>query len=383
MNKHQKITLGGFTLIELLIVISLIGIIVGAIQLVLNPVEQVKKGRDAQRKHSLDLFVSPLEEYLSDKGRYPISTLGDKLPLDFSPYMQTIPEDPINTQTYAYQTNSSGSYYRLYAKLERCSNDSQTIPGVNCSTDPYNYCRSSSNIGCSLFAVIPTPTPTSTPIPTPTPSPTPTVTPTPMPIGCADGSTERDFGNLPGGERVHGCNGSVPYASLGSLCASGWHVGDVGPGGDIGLGNFLTNNPSENNFTRRTLYINGSGTTRQGYRSIGTGVEECWGALAPCTILDQRNDFMLTHTEFLGATQRPTYFNGGLAMPNHGFGVVQTFVVGAICVSAGPPPSVWVACGDGIHYGQTAPSPGNTCTNVCASFGKTCQQKKAQADFSA
>lgn len=195
MNKN------GFTLIELLIVISILGVLVTALFTVVNPFEQIKKSRDAQRKHDLAQITRGLELYNNDNNRYPLATSANEITnaswgSPWPTYMEVVPKDPVTTRTYAYQAATNGSWYRLFAKLERCS-DNQIIAGIDCATEPYNYSVVSPNVSVVGWGSTATPTPagpTATPIPTatptptfgptntPTPTPTPTITPTPTPV---------------------------------------------------------------------------------------------------------------------------------------------------------------------------------------------------------
>lgn len=56
----------GFTLVELLIVIAIIGILAGAVLLVINPAELLREGRDAQRLQDLDSVNKALTLALAD-----------------------------------------------------------------------------------------------------------------------------------------------------------------------------------------------------------------------------------------------------------------------------------------------------------------------------
>lgn len=53
----------GFTLIELLVVVGVIGILAYVLIAVINPVAQLQKGRDLQRKSDLKQIQSALEHY--------------------------------------------------------------------------------------------------------------------------------------------------------------------------------------------------------------------------------------------------------------------------------------------------------------------------------
>lgn len=183
----------GFTLIELLIAIAIIGVLASSLVLALDPVGQIAKSRDAERKSDLKQIGIALDAYYSDNNRYPYRA---NWRADLQPYMSVIPEDPTPGKSYNYETPAptDGSSYKLSAQLERCSG-SQVTAGTNCAAS-YNYAVTSSNTSAVAFAVPtsappanspPTPTPanipagtqaTSTPIPTATPV-APTATPIP------------------------------------------------------------------------------------------------------------------------------------------------------------------------------------------------------------
>lgn len=133
----------GFTLVELLLVMALIGVLVTALIILINPVAQFQRGRDSQRKNDLTQLQRALEQYYNDFNSYPVSS-GDPsyYILDSShtwgtswtPYMDFIPKDPISTQTYRYISTSQT--YMIYAHLERGVQDAQVCnPDGNPATD--------------------------------------------------------------------------------------------------------------------------------------------------------------------------------------------------------------------------------------------------------
>ena len=61
----------GFTLIELLIVIAILGILAVAVLSAINPVEQMKKARDAGRKSDAAELLNAHERYFTTFGCYP------------------------------------------------------------------------------------------------------------------------------------------------------------------------------------------------------------------------------------------------------------------------------------------------------------------------
>lgn len=131
----------GLTLIELLVVVAMIGILAAVLLAVMNPLEQIKKTRDLQRKNDLSQIQKSLQLYFEDKGRFPAYL---NL-IESTTYMGKIPKDPIDSRgNYCYQSESTGKSYRLYAKLERCS-DPKIITSTTCNPEDYNYTVTSDN----------------------------------------------------------------------------------------------------------------------------------------------------------------------------------------------------------------------------------------------
>lgn len=171
-NYFSKSNVGhGFTLIELLVAVAITSVLAGSAFFVLNPSAQLAKARDAQRKNDLGQIRNALDAYYSDYSVFPNATSGiingiewgNPWPPDPPYYMIKVPKDPLSSQNYNYE--SDGTSYRLYAKLERCSDS-----GAGCMFAPlpnYNYVVSSSNLAILVPTSTPTPTPTLTPTPTP------------------------------------------------------------------------------------------------------------------------------------------------------------------------------------------------------------------------
>lgn len=67
----------GFTLIEILIVMVLIGILAVALLSAINPVEQIKKARDNQRKSDAAELLNAYDRYYTTQGCYPWDTACD------------------------------------------------------------------------------------------------------------------------------------------------------------------------------------------------------------------------------------------------------------------------------------------------------------------
>jgi prepilin-type N-terminal cleavage/methylation domain-containing protein len=61
----------GFTMIELLVVIAVIGILAVALLATLNPLEQIRKGRDTRTRTDVSQLVSAAERYNASLGYFP------------------------------------------------------------------------------------------------------------------------------------------------------------------------------------------------------------------------------------------------------------------------------------------------------------------------
>lgn len=167
----------GFTLVELLVVIGIIGILLAATLLVLNPIAQFQKANDAKRKGDVAQIQRALEIYYHDLGKYPQSSSDYKIVYNgntvqwgsigannpFATYMSSMPQDPSpQSRTYVYFSSSASnnqSYY-LYASLERNNDPQLCNKGVACLSLPgngiaSNACGSTCNFGASSSNVSP------------------------------------------------------------------------------------------------------------------------------------------------------------------------------------------------------------------------------------
>lgn len=148
----------GFTLIEVIVVVSILSVITLAVITILNPVLQIQKARDTQRKADLSQIQKALESYYQDNGSYPQSTSspyqipGAAWNTPWRPYMNLLPKDP-SSGRYVYY--SDGQSYYLYANLERGSKDTQACANLNaneCGNKPFstpNACGGPCNYGVS------------------------------------------------------------------------------------------------------------------------------------------------------------------------------------------------------------------------------------------
>ncbi len=138
----------GFTLIELLVVISIIAVLSTIGFSTFQGVQS--KARDATRKQDLTRLAFALEIYLQKNGTYPTTDSDGCLPIDDTLYEQIAPSsgkaplDPTGNP-YCYVAVDNGQSYRLFAKLENCS-DPNIIQQPNCIDANYNYSMVSPDI---------------------------------------------------------------------------------------------------------------------------------------------------------------------------------------------------------------------------------------------
>lgn len=152
----------GFTLVELLVVVGVIGILVVAVLLTVNPFAQVQKANDVRRKSDLSQVQRALEAYFQDSGKYPLHSNTYKIiRLDasvadwgqsFSPYMAALPKDPRGGRTYIYFASSDRQAYWLYASLERSNDPGLCNKGNPCPSLTSNGIVTSSCGGTCNFS---------------------------------------------------------------------------------------------------------------------------------------------------------------------------------------------------------------------------------------
>lgn len=150
----------GFTLIELLVVISIIGLMSSMTLAALQAARA--KARDAQRIQALAEVRKALALYYDQNGGYPVpgssvfgmysytesasysNTWRSSLGVALAPYLPTMPQgnttgsavafNPLTfwgtDSAFAYHTNSTGSQYQLFTRLE-------TAHPLRCSTKAY------------------------------------------------------------------------------------------------------------------------------------------------------------------------------------------------------------------------------------------------------
>lgn len=162
----------GFTLIEMLVVIGVIAVLAGALFTVINPVSQLEKARDAQRKNDLAQIQRALEAYHQDFGEYPAQCnaglkhsvrpyVEDDLTCipwgnSWAPYMNVLPSDPGSGKSYIYDVDESRQAYRLYTSLDRGGLDPDACLAQNpdCRADPDGEACLCEGIGAEIDTAV-------------------------------------------------------------------------------------------------------------------------------------------------------------------------------------------------------------------------------------
>jgi len=125
----------GFTLIELLIVIVIIGIL-AVIVAGLVWTNARNKANDASKKAHFHEVQGALEQFMVDKNAYPTVAEGLAI-LVTDGYLQAVPTSPDAATPYNYAP--SGTPPTSYVLWVNLSNQNDTGPGVNNSTNPKRY----------------------------------------------------------------------------------------------------------------------------------------------------------------------------------------------------------------------------------------------------
>jgi len=161
--KRQK----GFTLVELLVVIAIIAILAGALFIMINPVEMLKKSRDAKRVADITELNKSIAMAVADS-KYTVTTtatLDSCSTANFSvggttgwvqftavgtglgAYIAALPRDPTNVSPncYYYRGDGTNVTWELNTALESTANASKgTDDGGNqntCTTMPAAACK--------------------------------------------------------------------------------------------------------------------------------------------------------------------------------------------------------------------------------------------------
>lgn len=194
----KKVVRRGFTLVELIVVISILATLLLFSLFLINPVGQLSKIDDAQRKSDLQEIKTALDLYYNDHSCYPQTVpFGSAWIENGVTYMRKVPQDtrclttPASCYVYLNPTPSACPQWNVvFSKLSKTDTAACQLSSLS-SCLPTDFssswaCAVLGNVDCSFISSSKiVGNPTATPSPTPTPSgppvsPIPTATPTPQ-----------------------------------------------------------------------------------------------------------------------------------------------------------------------------------------------------------
>lgn len=147
----------GFTLVELLVTIAVVAILSAGIVMLIGQAPS-QTARDGHRKTDLQQVSSAMELYRNKNGSYPPCIAGADscqvnaagIPNLTSPYISTLPTDPVSTAYYRYApkpTTCDGviqacTSYLLCAHLETGSGSTPcSVSGTYCASGATGFCN--------------------------------------------------------------------------------------------------------------------------------------------------------------------------------------------------------------------------------------------------
>ncbi|MBI4078674.1 MAG: type II secretion system protein GspG [Candidatus Levybacteria bacterium] len=127
----------GATIIEYLAILGALFFVGYLIFTFVNPIDELKKSRDGQRKRDLAATAAMLNEHYLQLGRYPQSSKeyrlvrldGTEAPWGGLFLGKSLPKDPDENRWYVYIASPNGQTYLLYANVEKGELDPQVCAG--------------------------------------------------------------------------------------------------------------------------------------------------------------------------------------------------------------------------------------------------------------
>jgi len=158
----------GFTLVQALIDLTILGILVVTLVLLIDPVAQFSKAKDATRKNDIEQIKKALDTYYNDTSCYPtVLPFNNRWQENGMTYMSQVPQDPDcannPSSCYIYQVDTSSScpqWNILYTKQQKpqqgaCALEAFTSTCIPPNFDPSWACSLSGSIDCPFVSSSP------------------------------------------------------------------------------------------------------------------------------------------------------------------------------------------------------------------------------------
>jgi general secretion pathway protein G len=148
----------GFTLVEVLVASAIIAILTVVGLMVINPITQFNKTRDARRKSDLAQLKTALQMYHNDQGEYPVPGSFPGPGEEWTRpgytdvvYMRSVPGDPSDGDNYHYGgTGAEQQDFCLVATLQNVNDPATTESQTLC-----NRCAGEVTISGGNYVVCP------------------------------------------------------------------------------------------------------------------------------------------------------------------------------------------------------------------------------------
>lgn len=149
----------GFTLVELLVVIAVVGILMAAVVVAINPAKKLAQARDSNRKTSIGQLVTALASFYTQTSVYP----GDLADLVTNGELKSIPQTPTGG-SFGYVPNPTGCTTAAKTCLNAAIYDTYEQPTTSCGTGEAFWGWTSSSNLTGKVCTVSTPVYSDTPV---------------------------------------------------------------------------------------------------------------------------------------------------------------------------------------------------------------------------
>ena len=118
----------GFTMIELLVVIAIIGVLAVAVLSSINPLEQIKKGRDTRRRSDAAQLLNAFDRYFATEEEWPWDNSGSSETYETMKPVDSLDVNVLSTQDeikvgFANRLNNYAAKDQVYVYHDTSANE--------------------------------------------------------------------------------------------------------------------------------------------------------------------------------------------------------------------------------------------------------------------